>query len=73
MSEFLALYRALPGEAPTVEGRLADVIEMDNADIMVSEYKLSDNDRAIVVNALRLAAAVRTLTLPLPSNQSKCK
>lgn len=65
MSEFLAVYRALPGEAPTVEGRLADVIEMDNAEIRIDEYRLSDSDRAAVINALRLAAAVRALNAPI--------
>ncbi len=57
MSEFLATDR-LDGEAPTIEGRLADIIEMDGgAVVQISEYKLSDSDRALVVKALRAAAA----------------
>lgn len=57
MSEFLATDR-LDGEAPTVEGRLADIIEMDGgAIVQISEYKLSDSDRTAVVKALRAAAS----------------
>jgi len=59
MSEFLATSPALPGEAPTVEGRLADIIEMDNAEIRIDEYRLSQSDRAKVIAALRLAASVQ--------------
>lgn len=56
MSEFLATDR-LDGEAPTVEGRLADIIENEGgAIVQISEYKLSDSDRALVVKALRAAA-----------------
>lgn len=62
MSEILATSPALPGEAPTVEGRLADIIEMDDSDIWIEEYRLSKHDRAVVINALRLAAAVRALS-----------
>ena len=54
MSEFLATSPALPGEAPTVEGRLADIIE--NAEIRVDEYRLSESDRAKVIAALRATA-----------------
>lgn len=57
MSEILATSPALPGEAPTVEGRLADIIEADNAEIWIDEYRLSAVDRGVVVAALRLAAA----------------
>jgi hypothetical protein len=41
-------------EADTVEGRLADIIE--TADVLIDEYRLSTNDRAKVVSALRSAA-----------------
>lgn len=58
MSEFLATTPALPGEAPTVEGRLADLLE--NSVVSVDEYKLSDHDRARVVAALRMADSGRT-------------
>lgn len=51
MSEVLATSPALPGEAPTVEGRLADL--MENAEVRVDDYRLSDDDRAKVVAALR--------------------
>lgn len=56
MSEILATSPAMPGEAPTVEGRLADIIEADNAEIRIDDYRLSTSDRAKVVAALRLAA-----------------
>lgn len=56
MSEILATSPALPGEADTVEGRLADIIEADNLWIWIGDYRLSDSDRAKVVAALRLAA-----------------
>lgn len=64
MSEFLATSPALPGEAATVEGRLADIIEMDDAVVQISEYKLSQSDRARLIAALRLAAAA-TAVIPL--------
>ncbi len=54
MSEILATSPALDGEAPTVEGRLADIIE--RAEVRVDEYRLSDSDRAKIVAALRAAA-----------------
>jgi hypothetical protein len=45
-------------EHPLVEGRLADIIEMDSgADVMIGEYTLSDHDRKVVVDALRWVAA----------------
>lgn len=53
MSEVLATSPRLPDEAPTVEGRLADIIE--TAEVRVDEYRLSDHDRALVVAALRVA------------------
>jgi hypothetical protein len=57
MSEILATSPALPGEAPTVEGRIADIIEADNSSIWIDDYRLSDSDRARVVSALRVAAS----------------
>ena len=59
MSEVLATSPALDGEAPTVEGRLADIFE--TAEIQIDEYKLSDSDRAKVVLALRNTVAVREI------------
>jgi hypothetical protein len=54
MSDELATSPALPGEAKTVEGRLADLIE--NAEVRVDGYRLSDDDRSRVVAALRTIA-----------------
>lgn len=51
MSEILATSPALPGEAATVELRLADM--METAEVRVDGYRLSDSDRAKVVAALR--------------------
>lgn len=45
----------LPGEAPTLEGRLADIFA--TAVVVVDDYQLSDADKAKVVEALRAAAA----------------
>lgn len=69
MSDTLALKPRLPGETSTVEGRLADIIECetDLCDIYVVSkdapitdgYKLSDEDRALVVAALRAAHAIK--------------
>lgn len=55
MSEILATSPAMPDEAPTVEGRLADIIE--TAEVRIDEYRLSDSDRKRLVSALRLAAS----------------
>ena len=64
MSDVLALKMPLPGEASTVEGRLADIIDspMEPCDIWLPSkdgpvqdgYRLSDEDRALVVAALRI-------------------
>lgn len=54
MSEFLAIDRRLEGEAPTVEGRLADIIAVPDCIVEVDEYKLSEPDKARLVRALRL-------------------
>lgn len=54
MSEILATSPRLSGEAPTVEGRLADL--METAEIRVDDYRLSDEDKQKVVKALRNAA-----------------
>lgn len=56
MSEFLAIDRRLDGEAPTVEGRLADILAIEECVVQVDEYKLSAEDKSRVVAALRLAA-----------------
>jgi len=56
VSEYLATER-LEGEAPTVEGRLADIFALEDAVLSVDEYKLSASDKAKVVAALRLAAS----------------
>lgn len=53
MSEYLSTAR-LKGEASTVEGRLADL--MERSEVRVDAYRLSDHDRAVVVAALRHAA-----------------
>ena len=39
------------GEAATVEGRLADLIE--EGEVRIDGYRLSDNDRSIIVKCLR--------------------
>ena len=57
VSEVLALCPRLVGEALTVEGRLADIIEADKSQIWIDDYRLSDSDSAKVVAALRLAAS----------------
>lgn len=54
MSEILATSPALPGEAPTIEGRLADI--METTKVVVDDYRLSNSDKALVVAALRMAA-----------------
>ncbi len=56
MSELLATSPALPGEAATVEGRLADIIAGADCEVCISDYRLSDSDKAKVVEALRRAA-----------------
>jgi hypothetical protein len=56
MSEILATHPALPGEAPTVEGRLADMLEAPAAELRLDGYRLSASDTARVVAALRIAA-----------------
>jgi len=58
MSEFLAIDRRLYGEAPTVEGRLADILAEPDCIVEVDEYKLTSEDKSRVVMALRLAALV---------------
>jgi hypothetical protein len=68
MSEFLAIDRRLDGEAPTVEGRLADIIDDEDCVVQVDEYKLSSSDRDRVVRALRLAAAVAEIS-SFPNNE----
>lgn len=62
MSEFLAVDRRLPGEAATVEGRLADIMDNPDCIVEVDEYKLSKHDKARVIRALRLVATLATLT-----------
>lgn len=57
MSEVLATSPALPGEDPTVEGRLADIIETAY-EVRIDDYRLSDSDRMLVVTALREAKAL---------------
>ena len=51
MSKYLNTTTRLPDEAETVPERLADL--MENAEVVVDGYHLSDHDRAIVVQALR--------------------
>ena len=58
MSEYLAIDRRLDGEAPTVEGRLADIIAGKDCVVQVDEYKLSSEDKLRVVKALRLAEII---------------
>lgn len=58
MSEFLVTNKVFPDESSSVEGRLADIIETEDCVVQISEYKLSEHDLAIVVNALRLAHAM---------------
>jgi len=55
MSEILATSPPLEGEAPTVEGRLADIIEKA-AFVEIDDYRLSGPDCRKLVAALRLAA-----------------
>lgn len=63
MSEILAIDgKAYPEEADTVEGRLADIMAAPDCVVRVDEYKLSGADRARVVRALRLAAAMAELS-----------
>ena len=50
MSEVLATSPQLPDEAESVEGRLADLMMF--AEVRVDGYRLSDSDRAKVVEAL---------------------
>lgn len=57
MSEILAT-TPLPGEASTVEGRLADM--METAEIHVDGYRLSEHDRSLVVGALRYAHSLKS-------------
>lgn len=55
MSDYLATSPRLEGEAPTVEGRLADMFER-GGDLTFEEYKLSAEDKARIVAALRYQA-----------------
>lgn len=72
MSEILATSPRLEGEAPTVEGRLADIIEQD-AEVWVGPgkdgYRLSDIDRARVVAALRAVDRLVHQTSPLTDEE----
>ncbi len=62
MSDFLAIEgKAYPDEADTVEGRLADILAGPDCLVQIDEYKLSKKDKARVVRALRLAAAMAEL------------
>ena len=61
MSEFLAIDRALEGEAKTVEGRLADILASPDSIVEIDEYKLSVADKAVLIRALRLASALSEL------------
>jgi hypothetical protein len=56
MSETLATSPRLPGEAETVELRLADMIE--SGDVYISGYRVSESDRMRIVTALREADLV---------------
>ena len=58
MSEILATSPRLKDEADTVEGRLADIMEAEEVWIgpVGDGYRLSNQDRAKVVMALRRAA-----------------
>lgn len=63
MSEFLAIDgKAYPEEADTVEGRLADILAIEDCIVQVDEYKLSKSDKSRVVRALRLADAIAALS-----------
>lgn len=53
MSE-VATSPRLEGEAATVEGRLADLME-EAGEVRIDGYQLSDSDRMLVVTALREA------------------
>lgn len=64
MSEFLAVDRALDGEALTVEGRLADIMTSPDCVVEVDEYKLSESDKARVVSALRVVHAMTMAFFP---------
>lgn len=61
MSEFLAIDRALDGEADTVEGRLADILANKDCIIRVDEYKLSESDKIKIINSLRIAHSIRQI------------
>lgn len=60
MSNILATEK-LEYEASTVEGRISDIIEMDNAEIRIGDYRLSASDRDRVIKALRLVHATREM------------
>jgi hypothetical protein len=64
MSEFLAVDRALDGEASTVEGRLADIMASSDCVVEIDEYKLSDADKGRVVSALRVVHAMTMAFCP---------
>jgi hypothetical protein len=64
MSEFLTIDRALDGEALTVEGRLADILEAPDCVVEVDEYKLSASDKARLVSALRVVHAMNMAFFP---------
>lgn len=57
MSEVLATSPRLEGEAPTVEGRLADLMMFD--EVRVGDYRLSESDKQKVVGALLHAASLK--------------
>lgn len=57
MSKYLTTLPRLGGEAATVEGRLADIMETAD-EISVDGYDLSKHDRSRVIAALRGAAFI---------------
>lgn len=56
MSMILVTEKVYAEDAPSVKGRLADI--MKDAEVRVDEYLLSDSDRRKVMAALRAAAII---------------